>query len=506
MQSLNAFVSWGSQLWPFKRDNSNSDLQERSLLDDTDSPPREPSPTLPLPLELAPYIDEVAPLPKLKNKQDNYVLNVCDYKLVPYWGEDDDDDDPNARVEIGAKQHAAFIAGTVVINSFSAYFYQTPIVSAAFASGAIEFTKTWYTYLDKDCLLKNGARVLAVSALIGTIFMRYGISDAGKATTIYQFLNAIPLSYPAMGILKAELSRAEIHKLIQKAAEKCNVTLSETQAKVVSALLQIAPALGLAMAKVDDSLSAASGIFVKLNIRELTNIAGKYLYEIESSTKRKSAGIAMGVGAVATTAIGYVGSYLKWFNNTSGTLVQSLLIMPGSDIAARTLKESVKVAIKEEKAALKTQRALVASEDTLPESILQRVTRYGKKSIEAALFTAPVIGASLAMGPMIDPKDKNTSKAGIVASVLGDAISVIKVATKRFDTAPVMTVAGKGILYGGAAYTLKELVGLNISWPLYSSALLLASISAAFELYHLRDLCRPPKRDEIEVNAQVSNV
>lgn len=481
MHFVQDVLSWGANHWPFQAHSNNSEEEQvESLLTDIEEvAPAEPTPAEP------------------ENNDKTYLLKIGNLKVRPYWTDDEEEDNASLREPIGAKQHAAFVTGFVLINTFSAYFYKTPIVAAAFAGGAIEFTKTWYSYNDNNFWIKNGARTLAVSALAASIFMRYGLSDATKMTTAFQVLNAIPFAYPAMGILKAELSKAEIHTLIQKGAEKCKVHLSDTQAQVIAAILQIAPALSISMAKIDDSLTAATGVFAKTNIRELTNIAGKYIMDMQDSCRRKAAGVNLTIASIAATTVGYAGTYLQWFNNLPGTIAKSLLIVPGSDIGARVLKESVKGAVREEKKARKAaKQAAKEAGITLQEpeeTRKERAVRYLKKGLEAIAFTLPVLGASLGVGQMINPTDKNTANAGLVASVLGDAISVIKVATKRFKTVPVMTTAATGILAGAVAYTMKELAASSTPWPLYSSTLLLASITAAFELYHLRDLCRPPK-------------
>lgn len=470
-----SYFGWG--LWP----NKTKDLENQDLENKDQATP-----------VLSEDIEQPKPIAKISEKKpkQDYIFEVATIKVGSFWKDDDDEDegeDATSRVALSTKQHLAYAAGMLAMSVLSGYFYKAPIVGLGFAGGAMDLTKTWYAYSDKTPVLKNVARVAALLALITAIGLQYTLSTEQKEQTLLQVINALPLMYPGMGIFKAEVAKLQIDKQIVKLAAKCNLELSQSTAEIMARVMQILPALAISMTKFDKSLSAAGGIFFKTNVRKLSNMLGQYIYAMQNPVARRVAGSALAAASVASVVTGVVGNYFHWFSNSLGSVVNSLLLVPPADIVARTIKSTIKLSTKANKRRM--QYADVLDQD---KTCCQKATDKVKKLGEAAAFTLPILGTALAVGQM----NLNSSNAGLVAALLGDAISFIKVATNKFPTNAVLAASAAGVMLGGSAYTVREFTSSAIDIPLYSTWLTLAALTGSFAIYQIKRLVRPPYPEE----------
>lgn len=436
-----------------------------------------------------------------KLKEQKYLLEVDlpvlgKIKIAPYYSDDDDEDDNAAKREsLGVKENVAFAVGLAVISLFSGYFYRTPFVSSAIAGGAIDISKTWYVYTEKQPLLRNSARVIAAITLIGSIVLQYQAGDKTKLPALLQILSALPGVYPAMGFLKAEISNAKPEDKLVALASKCRASITKKTAESIFSAMMAAAGLGLTFVP-EKNLAATGGIFFKTNIRNLSDMIGKTLFSLENPRLKALAGTAMAVSSTAAYTLALVGTPLGWFKSSWGKLAGTVLIVPPSDIASRTVKASIKADLNEKKAAKKAGIPLPEEEKS-----------WIKTGVGAALHITPIIGACAAVGIMADPTEGSgimtvtpspdeqnlEQNSGVIAALFGDIVAFSKVATKKFDEKTVLGLSAVGVCASALTYGLVESGKWALPKIVYSSSLVFGSLAAAYAIYHLKRLVRPPE-------------
>jgi len=70
------------------------------------------------------------------------------------------------------------------------------------------------------------------------------------------------------------------------------------------------------------------------------------------------------------------------------------------------------------------------------------------------------------------------------------------VATKKFDEKKVLALSALGVGASALTYGLVETGKITIPKILYSSSLVFGSLAAAYAIYHLKRLVRPPELTE----------
>src|SRR5262249_2833895 len=157
----------------------------------------------------------------------------------------------------------------------------------------------------------------------------------------------------------------------------------------------------------DKSISAAGGIFFKTNVRKLTNMLGKYVYEMQDPCSRQTAASSMATASISSVALGLMGNYFQWFSSTLGRVISNILLVPTDDMLARNIKASINLSVKENKKRMESESDVESNQTSCEQAIT-----VGKNIGEAAGFSASVLATSLAVGQM-DPSSKN---AGLVAA------------------------------------------------------------------------------------------
>lgn len=429
------------------------------------------------------------------------------FKIAPFYTDDDDDDDNAAKREpLGVKENAAFAVGLAAISVFSGYFYKKPFVSSAIAGGAMDICKTWYVYTEKSPWLRNSARAIAAITLIGAIALQYQAGDKDKLPLLLQIANVLPGVYPAMGFLNAEIDKAKPEEKLIALSERCGLPIAKKTAEALFSTFMAAAGLSLTVVP-ERNLCATGGIFFKTNVRTLSDILGKAIISLQNPCLKAVVGGATAISSVAAYTLALVGSPLGLYSSIWGKLAATALIVPPSDVASRTVKASIKADLKEKKAAKKAGIPLPEEEQG-----------WAKTGLSILLHIAPVLGASAAAGLMADPAAPNLTPAvdptatpgmtgdpaspdsqnsGVVAALFGDVVSFSKVATKRFDEKKVLALSALGVGATAVTYGLVESGKWALPKIVYSSSLVFGSLAAAYAIYHLKRLVRPPDMPNI---------
>lgn len=451
-------------------------------------------------------------------------------EIAKYWEVEDDEEEVesgNKRVPLAAKQHIAVASGVLGSAALSGYLgckSGGSVLGAGIAGAATDLIKTYHAFTKDRPIIRNFDRALALVGLVASIYLQYGISEEKKAETVFRVLKALPLAYPAYGVLKAEMSEWDIPGKIvalSKILQEKNILsfeLTKRQATLISAGLQIPPALALSLAKIDQSLAAGAGIMFKTNIRQFMNLMAESAASIESPLKKAIAASAITCASTAATVAGYVGNSLSWFTNTLGACASSVLIVGPNDAAVRTVKSSIKLAqekAKEAKKAMKKAKKaaklekldqVIANgakleEKTLSQKALQKTLSVAK----GILYGLPAVGTAFFVGNMAN--DMNTqSNSGLIAALLGDAVSFSKLGTKELPVVAVLASTGVAIGLGVAAFTVNELIQTNFRWPMMSTTIALSSIASSYAIYHMKRLTRPDKIKDLQENAELAEM
>lgn len=464
---LDSALTWASSLWlpPYEPD---LDSDTGALLE----PEKERDIEATRPKKE--YIAEI-PIPK-----------VTTIKIAPYWSDDEDDDDTDltVREKTGVTEHLAAAATCTSVAGLSALYYKNPMITAGFASGTATVVNVLHNNSSET--MQHTLRVAAITGLALSLILEYALSPNAKQKTIVQIISAIPWVYPFLGVVKADISQAELPKKLKDIAANYSVSLSDTTCQVICASLQAMPGLSVSLGSSNKTLSAVGGIFFKSNVRQLLDVAGQGIYHLETPWIRKSLGAAVGIAAVSSLVAGFAGNYFNWFSGTWGALISSVLIIPPADIASRTIKATIKAGQKERKNALKS--AIANDEDTC----WDKTKKIAQNAATITLITAPVVGAAYAVG-QAEPGAQNP---GIVASLLTDITSFIKIGTKSYPTAAVVGVSLAGAAAGTTVYVIKEIFESTVPIPMYPTIIALTATSSAFAMYHAKRYVRPAAADE----------
>jgi len=445
-------------------------------------------------------------------------------EIAKYWVVEDDEDEVEStkkRAPLGAKQHAAVVAGVGASAILSGYLGSKSggsVLGAGIAGAVTDLIKTYHAFTKDRAWIRNTDRAIALMGLGVSLYLRYGLSTEQQAQTLYRVLSALPWAFPGYGVLKAEMAEWDIPKQIVKISEQLkeknylSSKVSKNSATLISAALQIPPALALSILKIDQSLSAGAGILFKTNLRKFMNLVAEVAADSKNPLTRKIAGGSLACAATAATVAGYVGNCLHWFTNTLGTVASSLLLVGPSDAGVRTIKSTIRLhqdKAKERKEAQELQELdqelanLANDVEQNEERCLDKLVAKTKAAFEGALFSLPAIIMSLLVGQMNSDMN-NLANAGLMAALLSDAVALSKLGTKEFSLNAVMATSGLAVTLGLVAFTINEYVQL-FKWPMLSSTLALASIATSYMVYHTKRLTRPPKIKDLEKKAKLDD-
>lgn len=409
-------------------------------------------------------------------------------KIVPFYKDKDKDDkdDSDTRIPLGWKENTSFAACMVGITLFSGYFYNTPFVSAAIAGGTLDISKKWYNYTKKLPALRNSARVVAAALLVATIAFQYMQSDELKSHAMGKIIASLPGVYPALAFIKAELGDAHLPEKVIALAHKCGLTISKETAEAIAAGAMALPSLAVSLTTIDQNLSAAGGVFLKTNMRVLSDVVGKSIKKLETPFLRIAAGGAMAANTAAAYTFALIGNSLGWFSNILGKAASDVLIVPSSDIASRTIKASIKADIKQKKKEKNRQ-------NTPEQTCAEKWQKNAGKIASAVITTLPIVASSAVVGQFVDPTSNTAQNSGVVAALFGDLVSFSKVATKKYDKRIVAAASVLGVGASAALYGFTEFGKVAVPKALYSSSLIFGSLAAAYAIYHFKRIVRPPK-------------